>query len=76
MGNKSKAATRRADSIAAGKCGTCHKRKLANGKKECKKCLKFYADWAKKQRKAAKAAKKASKLAKRAQRAAKKLAAN
>lgn len=62
---RSERAVIRTRRIKAGLCGTCGKRKLAKGRKECKSCLKYYATLA------AKYAKKASKYARKAARAAK-----
>ncbi len=51
--------------IKAGLCGACGKRKLAKGRKACRRCLKYYA------KKAAQYARKANKFAKKAAKAAK-----
>jgi hypothetical protein len=50
MATKSARAERRAALIKQGKCGTCGKRKLSKGHKECRTCLDYYAAWAKTKR--------------------------
>jgi hypothetical protein len=47
---RSARAIRRAELIRGGKCGTCGKRKLAAGHKECRTCLDYYTALAKKAR--------------------------